>query len=560
MESRRRDLLKASAAIGGLFLPTPFAWVWAQSEGALKLQRLPKIALVFGNSKYKDAPLRNPANDAKAIGEALAATGFSVTAKIDAGRAEMAAAVDAYVKELAAKKCVGLFYYAGHGVQLQWKNYMLPVDAEIDTIDDVQKKAVEVNSLTDGLVKAANPLNVIILDACRDNPFGTAKPAQQKGLSQMDAPSNTILAYATAPGNVASDGVGANGLYTENLLREIKVPEAKIEDVFKRVRLGVRRKSNGAQIPWESTSLEEDFWFIPPKNLQEPSESTKEKQFEEELALWEKIKAAASPGPLEDFLRRFPSGPFSELAQLQLDLVLAKQGEKRVEIALSAGNPFTQGSFRADLSYKVNDSYAYRVLDLESKQEKRTFTDVVSEIREGEVLFAGGLILDRLGNTIQLPDGRRYTPRQDQPIEYAIGRKWATRYSVARQGGGSNSEMEFRISRKEKITVPAGSFDCFVIEGEGSGTGDRGAKLELRITRWMAPDKVRRPIVSEIVRKLRIERGDSAAGGGPSQAGRGSRKGAGKGAGKWGGKGADTGQIERVQQSERLELVSYRQS
>ena len=309
MEPKRRDLLKAGAAVGTLFLPSPFGRVWAQSEGSIKLLRLPKIALVFGNSKYKDAPLRNPANDAKAIGEALASSGFAVVTKIDASRAEMAAALDAYVKELAAKKCVGLFYYAGHGVQLAWKNYMLPVDAEIDTIDDVQKKAVEVNSLTDGLVKAANPLNVIILDACRDNPFGTAKPTQQKGLSQMDAPTNTILAYATAPGNVASDGEGANGLYTEHFLREIKVPEAKIEDVFKRVRLGVRRKSNGAQVPWESTSLEEDFWFLPPKNLQEPSESAKEKLFEEELALWEKIKSATAPGPLEDFLRRFPSGP-----------------------------------------------------------------------------------------------------------------------------------------------------------------------------------------------------------------------------------------------------------
>ena len=165
------------------------------------------------------------------------------------------------------KKHVGLFYFAGHGVQLDWRNYLLPIDAVIDKIEDVAKQSVDIARLMEGLTKAANPMNVIILDACRENPFGTAKPVAQKGLSQMDAPTQTILAYATSPGNVASDGDGANGLYTENLLREIKVPEAKIEDVFKRVRLGVRRKSNGAQIPWESTSLEEDFWFLPPKSL-----------------------------------------------------------------------------------------------------------------------------------------------------------------------------------------------------------------------------------------------------------------------------------------------------
>ena len=562
MESRRRDLLRAGAAVGALFLPTPFVSVWAQSEGAAKLLRLPKIALVFGNSRYKDAPLRNPANDAKAIGEALSSSGFAVVTKIDASRAEMAAALDAYAKELAAKKCVGLFYYAGHGVQLAWKNYMLHVDAEIDTIDDVQKKAVEVNSLTDALVKAANPLNIIILDACRDNPFGTAKPTQQRGLSQMDAPSNTILAYATAPGNVASDGTGANGLYTENLLREIKVPEAKIEDVFKRVRLGVRRKSNGAQIPWESTSLEEDFWFIPPKNLQELSETERDKQFEEELALWEKIKSMTAPGPLEDFLRRFPSGPFSELAQLQLDLVLAKQGEKKVQVVAAAGNPYTQGFIPADTNFKVGDGYGYVVMERETRAELRRFDSVVTQINENEVVFGNGsLILDRLGNTVKVPSGIRYTPRQDSPTEYAIGKKWTTRFGVIKLSGRTDeSEYDFRITRRERITVPAGSFDCFVIEGDGYTIGPSG-KTTLKFRRWMAPDKVRRPIASEQYKNFErtAEARSTGSGGGRGRGhGTGMGKGGGGGQGKGAGKGSGGGGPQNI--DERMELVSYKQS
>ncbi|HEY5638176.1 MAG TPA: caspase family protein, partial [Burkholderiales bacterium] len=307
---------------GSLFLPVPWAWVWAQSgkeglEGALKLVKAPKLALVIGNSKYKDAPeLKNPANDAKGVGEALKAAGFAVTTKLDTGKEELIQAIRDYVNGMEKQKAVGLFYFAGHGVQLAWRNYMLPVDAVIDKIDDVAKQSVDIARLMEGLTKAGNPMNVIILDACRENPFGKDFKVEHKGLSQMDAPTHTILAYATSPGNVASDGDGANGLYTENLLREMKVKEAKIEDVFKRVRLGVRRKTNGAQIPWESTSLEDDFWFLPPAELKKLSEEEKEEAFTVELALWEKIAEAKDAAPFEDYLRRYPSGRFAELAQL----------------------------------------------------------------------------------------------------------------------------------------------------------------------------------------------------------------------------------------------------
>jgi len=292
VQANRRRILKAGLATG-LFLPLPYAYVWAQQDGALKLLKAPKVALVVGNGKYKDAPvLKNAPNDARAIAETLKGAGFAVTLLLDSNREALIGAIRDYVHAMEQKKAVGLFYFAGHGVQLDWRNYMLPVDAVIDTVDDVGKQSVDIARLMEGLVKAANPMNVIILDACREDPFGKSRKPQ-KGLSQMDAPTQTILAYATSPGNVASDGDGANGLYTESLLREMKVPEAKIEDVFKRVRLAVRRKSNGAQIPWESTSLEEDFWFIPPKDLKQISDSERERLLKEEQAAWERAKQAA---------------------------------------------------------------------------------------------------------------------------------------------------------------------------------------------------------------------------------------------------------------------------
>ena len=321
--SRRRWLKQAGALASSTALPFWIPGTSAQTQTTLNT--LPRVALVIGNTRYVDAPLKNPANDARAIAGELQRFGFQTVLKLDAGRTEMIEAIRAFADTLAQKKGVGTFYYAGHGAQIAWKNYLIPVDAVIDRLEDMQAKTVELKALLDGLVRAQNPMNVIILDACRDNPFGNKVHAQQKGLSQFDAPPGSLLAYATSPGNVAADGEGANGLYTENLLRELKAPETKIEDVFKRVRLAVRRSSQGQQLPWESTSLEEDFYFLPPKQVRKLSEDELEKQFEEELAIWEKIKELKEPAPIEDYLRRFPSGKFSELAQFRLTRVLAQR-------------------------------------------------------------------------------------------------------------------------------------------------------------------------------------------------------------------------------------------
>lgn len=496
----RRSLLKAGLA-AGLQLALPR---WGRTESALLA--LPKLALVLGNSKYKESPLKNPANDARSIGESLKAMGFAVTLKLDAGRSEMAAATHAYVQELTKKKSVGLFYYAGHGIQLAWRNYMLPVDADIDTLADIQKQALEVNSLLEGIKRAGNALNVIILDACRDNPFGSLKGADQKGLSQMDAPPSTLVAYATGPGNVASDGEGEHGLYTEHLLREMKMPEAKVEDVFKRVRLGVRRKTNGAQIPWESTSLEDDFYFLPPAHLKKLSEEEKENQLNEALALWENVKDTQEPRPLEDYLHGYPSSEFSELAQLQLDTVLSRQGEKRIEVASQAGNPFSQGFVRADTNYKVGDFYSYRALDLVTKAEKHRFHGRVTAMSDTEVIIDdGAAVLDLMGNTKKTRDGFRFTDNQNLPLEFYVGKKWTTHYRTFPPNTPPHrrviTEIEFRIVGRESITVPAGSFDCFRIEGRGiSGPATR-AKADVRTTVWYAPERLRRFVAREIERR-----------------------------------------------------------
>ena len=486
----RRDVLKAGLAVGSLFLPLPYAWVWAQSDGTIKLLKAPKVALVVGNGKYKDAPeLKNAPNDARAIAETLKASGFAVTMLLDTGREALVNAIRDYVNGMEKQKAVGLFYFAGHGVQLEWRNYMLPIDAVIDKLEDVGKQSVDVARLMEGLAKASNPMNVIILDACREDPFGSAKKPAQKGLSQMDAPTQTILAYATSPGNVASDGDGANGLYTENLLREMKVPEAKIEDVFKRVRLGVRRSSKGAQIPWESTSLEEDFWFLPPKELKKLSDAEKERIFKEELALWERIKESKESGPLEEYLRRYPSGEFSQLAQAVLNGVLAREGEKKIQIASSEGNPYTKGSAEFNTNRKVGEIYTTRITDIFTKIVRQPPASTVTRVTESQVFYDNGTITDLLGNVQRFADGRQSSGGQNVPIEFAVGKHWVSRsVTTGRDGQKFDVEIEFRVAARESITVPIGTFNAFRIDGRGTALASRFT-VEINNKQWWVPDR-----------------------------------------------------------------------
>lgn len=488
------------AAAAGSLLPSWPGVSWAQSEGAARLLRLPRSALVIGNGAYRgDDALANPINDARSIAEQLAAAGFAVDLRLDATRSQMLESIDAHGRRLAGGKGVGLFFFAGHGMQLAWRNYMMPVNAAVQAVEEIPAQGVDLGAVLDGIKRAANAMNLVIVDACRNNPFGGGL-AVQKGLSQIDAPPGTLLAYSTSPGNTASDGLGKNGLYTEHLLREMKVSDAKIEDVFKRVRLAVRRQSFGKQIPWESTSLEEDFYFVPPAALRKASEEEQRRAFQEELEAFTKAAGAGSSAPLVEFLRRYPSGPYAELAQANLERVLAAEGEKRIEAAPTAGNPYTAGTQRADTAFRVGDSYSYQLRDRlagTTRQARHT----VNAITESEVLFnQGRMILDLLGNTIALPDGRRFTPRQDQPLEYSVGKRWTTRFRTTYKGVDMGiAVLDFRIVARERITVPAGTFDCFRVEWSRNDEDPwrRPQRIETRGAYWAAPDRVRRHVARE---------------------------------------------------------------
>ena len=157
----------------------------------------------------------------------------------------------------------GLFYYAGHGVQVDGSNYLIPLEAEINSKLGVKTGALNVGLVLEAMEGAGSRLNMVILDACRNNPYERALRGQSKGLAAMDAAKETLIAYATAPGSVAADGDGRHGVYTEALLEALVVPGLQVEEVFKKVRIEVERRTNGKQIPWESSSLTGDFVFKP---------------------------------------------------------------------------------------------------------------------------------------------------------------------------------------------------------------------------------------------------------------------------------------------------------
>jgi hypothetical protein len=241
----------------------------AVSPKLLSLEQLPsssdnfeRVALVIGNSHYPlVGELKNPENDAKDMAEALRKLSFNVTLKLNADQEEMEIAIEEFGERI-TEESVALFYYAGHGVQMSGQNYLIPIQSRIKKAKDVRYKAVDLNMLIDAMFYAENGKNIIILDACRNNPFPKEKGRKASlGLARTEVPSGTLIAYATGPGSVAIDGEGRNGIYTSYLLANIHTPGIPIEMVFKRVLQGVAADTNRKQIPWMSSSLDIDFYF-----------------------------------------------------------------------------------------------------------------------------------------------------------------------------------------------------------------------------------------------------------------------------------------------------------
>ncbi|WP_334079300.1 caspase family protein [Microbulbifer sp. M83] len=239
-------------------------------------EALPRYALVIGNSDYAFAPLRNPVNDARDMAKKLRKLRYRTTLATDMNPQQLRATVAEFYRSVSGDNAVTVFYYAGHGVQLQNSNYLVPVGVSIDDPMQLVANAYSINELLREVEQSGSSQNIVILDACRNNPFRKTRAVEsqlrqiQAGLAMVEAPPSTLIAYATEPGNVAEDGRGRNGTYTRALLRHITRAETA-EELFKRVRRDVLRATDNRQTPWEHSSLLETFYFAPPRNKKIPN-------------------------------------------------------------------------------------------------------------------------------------------------------------------------------------------------------------------------------------------------------------------------------------------------
>jgi len=276
------------------------------------------IALLIGNSKYSIGPLDNPANDANDLARTLKDIGFETIVRLDADAEQMKAAIRDFSNKIKNNDGIGLFFFAGHGVQVNGENYLLPVGYPFRSEADVEKAAVPANMVLRYMEDAANRVNIVVLDACRNNPFIKTRSLKSRGLAPMDAPSGSLVAFSTAPGTEASDGSGRNGLYTKHLMANIKVPGLTVEQVFKRTREGVEAESEREigrkQSPREESSLKgADMYFVPPPRGMGSSDATAI-----ELAYWNSIAHSSNPADFESYLNLYPQGKFADLARNRL--------------------------------------------------------------------------------------------------------------------------------------------------------------------------------------------------------------------------------------------------
>ncbi len=300
-----------------------------------------RVALVIGNSNYQNAPqLANPDNDAQSMAQFLNSAGFEVVAATDLTQNDMLRVVQDFSAKVASRgpNTVAMVYYAGHGVQLAGENYLVPVDARVSSPTELVNNSVRLVDVMSTLETIPSRMRIVILDACRNNPFPSVNDAG-RGLAIVDAPNGSIVGYSTAPGAEAQDGTGGHSPYTQAFLNVAREPNVPIEQLFKRVRLAVNQTTSGAQIPWESSSLTSDFTFFgdtavaanrTPVNAPVmqmasnlPSRSTRQ--------AYDYVVSEGRPEYYQEFIRMYPHDPLCDhIRWLLANLTISQAWHKAV--------------------------------------------------------------------------------------------------------------------------------------------------------------------------------------------------------------------------------------
>jgi formylglycine-generating enzyme required for sulfatase activity len=317
-----------------------------------------RLALVIGNATYGGdlGVLRNPVHDASDMATTLQQLGFTVTLLQDATHQQMETAVVAFSRQL-RQGGIGLFYFAGHGVQLDGSNYLVPVGVSLASTAGVRFHTVAAEWVLASMEEAGNGLNIMILDACRNNPFPRQWRTTQRGLAPMQAARGSLIAYATAPGATAADGSERNGIYTKHLLRAMTIPDLLIEQMFKQVRVAVEQETQGQQTPWESSSLRGDFMFRPQMD---------------------RTAAPASPQtPSPESTPETPAAPPSvadRAAARHQEPALTLTGRDGAPMVLVPTGPFLMGSSATEIDTALQRQSSIRLEQLADERPQHTVT------------------------------------------------------------------------------------------------------------------------------------------------------------------------------------------
>jgi carboxyl-terminal processing protease len=386
----------------------------------------PRVALVIGNSAYKgDLPaLPNPANDAKLMARTLKSVGFDVVEAEDASQDEMKQAIAAFSDKLAAagKEGTGLFFYAGHGLQVAGENYLIPVDAKIKSERDVDLVSVSAGTVLKQMEFAESAVNIIILDACRNNPLGDGARSMSRGLAKIEtAPRGSFIAYSTAPGSTAADGDGANSPYTKALAETIAEPGLSIADVFQEVRTKVLASTGNEQTPWDSSSLTGRFYFKPPEATQSaavtpppaPTSSADDAALKTEKTYWDSVKDSDDPDAVQLYLNKYPNGYFVDLANARLDALKAG-----TEVARAEAAPAPQIAIIAMPAQTIYASTS----GAQVRAGPSTGTEVLSKLRTNEEITATGETKDGKWWRVQMGDTEAFISKKvasAQPVAVA---------------------------------------------------------------------------------------------------------------------------------------------
>lgn len=475
-----------------------------------------RVALVVGNSKYPTAPLRNPGNDARAIAKSLKDLGFEVTLRENASQRDLAVAIRQFGSSITPGSAA-LFYFAGHGMQVKGRNYLVPVDADIQVEDEVPYSAIDANLVLDKMEVGKSAVNIVILDACRNNPFSRRFRSSATGLAEMIAPIGTLIAFATAPGSVAQDGAGENGVYTKHLLESIAMPGLPVEQMFKRVRIGVARETNEGQVPWESSSMKGDFAFRDAPAQQAVSQ---EKLIEEAaraaaeraatLTAERMSREQAARQPQNDRARAEQEALAAEREKLLRErehLAAENEALKRkaaastqpAPLALAAPTPASQPSNAAtgpdDGRPKVGDRWTYRFSDGYGKT--LNYSVRIAVVRDKEITDEISIGKSRHNNTFE--PGMEWVSRnlggivirEISPYLSSLGPVEPTSDWNSIQVPGGSGLYVARLSGTERITVPAGTYDTrkIIVVGDQFVRGSQTRRLTATV--WYA-DKVKR--------------------------------------------------------------------